>query len=541
MLIRSNPSNSTRSAILHRLTCLILLAYVTLPLVASSATATATSPAFPILLMGDSYSAGNGAGSYLDPKGCYRSDKDYAALYAGALQRAPYSQPTQLTNVACSGDTTNGFFAREKKQAPQLDAVNASYGLILLTTGGDDADFKDIVKQCLVDHIRDGRKCDSHLTSAEKLLKDGTLESRLRHVLGAIRAKANPLATITLLGYPYLEKDTGYTLTYPHHKPVEVGKRLKALEDLGDTIQQRVVSQLNAASNTNGFVFVNTKNLFEGHELSAAHSTRHAWFVAPFTTIVTSSWYHPNPKGWAEEANLLLRDSSIPKQMPIPSTPPPSPPPPPPPPPTPVPSIGPTLIYEANTAANPFDGDRNFGEWQASTGQSVQVELSLPSDISSYRCVVLLLNRSFAATDASELAGYLQLGGRVIAIGEHSGNPEFEAADQTINQLTGTLGVGLSLNDNSYDSGDTVTSNIAASPVTEGVSTLGYNWASTVAVSGLAQRTVATADDLETLIGEQNVGSGMFFLSGDSNLFSDNNNGFYSEYGNKQLVADLCP
>ena len=525
---------------MHRPTCLAVLACLALVPVGSSVPANAAGPAFPVLVMGDSYSAGNGAGSYINPKGCYRSDKDYAALYAAALRRSPYNQATQFTNVACSGDTTNGFFAREKGQAPQLNAVNSSYGLILLTTGGDDVDFADIVKQCLIKQTRDGQKCDSHLSSAEKLIKDGTLVSRVRRVLSAIRTKANPLATIALLGYPYLEKDTTYAFSFPHHKPVQVGRRLKALEDLGDTIQQHIVSQLNASNRTNSFVFVKTKKLFEGHELSATHSSRHPWFVKPFTTIATSTWYHPNPRGWSEEANLLLRDSRIPKQMPVPSPPPPPPPPLPPPLP-PVPSIGPTLIGEANTAANAFDGDRNFAEWQTSTSQGVQVETTLPGDISSYRCVVLLLNQSFDPNEASELANYMQRGGRVLAIGEHSGNPQFEVADQAINQLAGALGVGLSLDDDSYDEGDTVTSVIAPSPLTEAVAAVGYNWASTITFSDAAQQIVATADGYNTLIGEQSVGPGAFFVSGDSNLFSDNNDGFYSEYGNSQLVADLCP
>jgi hypothetical protein len=290
---------------------------------------------FPILVMGDSYSAGNGAGSYSKPSGCYRSSKDYAALYVAALTRPSYSQPATLTNVACSGDTTNGFFAKENGQAPQINAVNGSYGLILLTTGGDDANFAAIVEQCLVYGTRDGKKCDTYLTAAEKLLNDGTLEARLRHVLSAIHERADPLATIALLGYPYLEKDTNYTLPGPHHKPVEIGRRLKALEDKGDAIQERVVSQLDAQDDSTSLVFVPTKKLFAGHELSAAHSNPNRWFVEPFSTFSTSTWYHPNPKGWAEEANLLLREPSIPKQMLLP---PPAPPPPPPPPPPAEPS-----------------------------------------------------------------------------------------------------------------------------------------------------------------------------------------------------------
>jgi hypothetical protein len=49
------------------------------------------------------------------------------------------------------------------------------------------------------------------------------------------------------------------------------------------------------------------------------------------------------------------------------------------------------------------------------------------------------------------------------------------------------------------------------------------------------------AEGSATLIGEQAIGPGTFVMSGDSNLFTDNNDGFYTEYNNGQLVTNLCP
>jgi hypothetical protein len=283
--------------------------------------AQASGSVFPILVMGDSYSAGNGAGGYFGPNGCYRSPKNYAALYADALERPPYNQPAPLTNVACSGATTSAFFTSQRGQQPQIYAVNNGYGLILLTVGGDNVNFVAIVKQCLVYGIRDGRKCSAYLSAAEKALDNGTLEASVRHVLSEIHKKANPSAMIALLGYPYLEKDKSFTLPDPHHQPVAVGRRLRALEDKGDTVQQRVVTQLDAEGHTTSFVFVKTKKLFAGHELSAGEPSPDPWFVSPFTPTSINVWYHPNPTGWAEEAKHLLEDPSIPKHGPAAPTP----------------------------------------------------------------------------------------------------------------------------------------------------------------------------------------------------------------------------
>jgi hypothetical protein len=345
--------------------------------------------------------------------------------------------------------------------------VSQRYGLIFLTIGGDDVNFAGIVKDCLISAFVEPLKCKKLLTNAERLLSDGTIESRLKHVLSAIQERANPLATIALLGYPYLESDVHYELDKGTPAAYNVGKWLRAIEARGNAIQEQLVNELNSQDHTHGLVFVNVEKLFAGHELSAEASNPNRWFVEPLTDSTLAShetWYHPNPRGWAEEARLLLADPSIPKHVPSaaapPVTAPPSPPPPAPPTPAHVPPTGPTLVYDGDTAANFEDGDTGFEDWRGAAGQSVELASSLPSSISSYRCVVLLLNQSFADSDADELANYLQVGGTIVAIGEHSGNPGFENADQAINEMANTLGVGLSLDDDSYDEGDTVTSNI---------------------------------------------------------------------------------
>ena len=56
-------------------------------------------------LLGDSYSAGNGAGSYYGPKDTYRSHKNWAHNYVNWLN--DQGAPTVLTNLAHSGYTTD--------------------------------------------------------------------------------------------------------------------------------------------------------------------------------------------------------------------------------------------------------------------------------------------------------------------------------------------------------------------------------------------------------------------------------------------------
>jgi lysophospholipase L1-like esterase len=276
----------------------------------------ASARVLPILVMGDSYSAGNGAGDYFGARGCWRSPNNYAGVFARALEGAPYHQPTVLDNVACSGDTTHAFAHWTDGRRPQLDAVNKGYRVILLTVGGDDIDFAGIVQNCLIQFFRDGRKCNTLLSAAEHELRDGALESRIVDVLDGIRQRANPRARIVLLGYPYIEGQERYMLPYGHGKSIDVPKRIRALGDLGDRVQQQAVDRLNAKYRGRPFVFVKTKALFAGHELDALSLNPNRWFVAPETDAGLAWrawWYHPNPTGWYEEAQLLLRDPNVPK------------------------------------------------------------------------------------------------------------------------------------------------------------------------------------------------------------------------------------
>ncbi len=228
--------------------------------------------------------------------------------------------------------------------------------------------------------------------------------------------------------------------------------------------------------------------------------------------------------------------------------PPPAPAPSPPPTPTPaVPPVGPTLVYTGDSGLSPYYGDFEFEDWSAATGQPVAVSESLPSNLAGYRCVTLLVNRSFTPEQQQALATYLQQGGSVFAIGEHESNfsigegPGFDEADLALNDLASALGVGMSLDDDSLDEYETLTDHIVPSPLTTGVGLLGEDWVSSITLTGTAQPLVETFEGELPDLAYQPVGLGRFVMSGDSNMFTDNSHDYYDEYDNGRLVADLCP
>ena len=288
-----------------------------------------------ILVMGDSYSAGNGAGGQIKPNnGCYRSDLNYAGQFAAIIEAATGRKPQKVDNFACSGAKTSDFthkqgtrlnFALSSPQPPQLSGLkNKHYDVIFLTIGGNDLKFDATAEFCLVTLTKIANQCERSLKNAERLITNGTLKKNIKNVLDAIHKQANSDAKIVLVGYPQLEGDPTYELAVgksilPRKKapPIQVGKRLNAGGTTVDGIQSDVVDELNAAypANPPQFSFVSVKALFAGHELFANVFNPNRWMIEPLIDAnVVNTYYHPNPMGWLQEAQLLACDTRIPNQ-----------------------------------------------------------------------------------------------------------------------------------------------------------------------------------------------------------------------------------
>lgn len=284
---------------------------------APAATESATSPStYSVLVMGDSYSAGVGAGNYDD--GCLRSSGNYGHLLGAMIEDRYPTQQTVVETVACVGAVTEDFAKTQfRGQPPQLDAVHAGHDLILLTIGGNDLDFVEIAQQCLY-VSRKASKCDKELSRAEAAVgPGGQLEVDVQEVLSGIAAKAHPDAQIVLLGYPRLEGDENYTLTEKKARVVvEAGRRVRQLGAAGDALQARVVESLNASLDTDQFLFVPVAELFRGHELYAERLNPQRWMVDPREEVglgarLDKSIYHPDWTGYFKEAQLLFADPRI--------------------------------------------------------------------------------------------------------------------------------------------------------------------------------------------------------------------------------------
>lgn len=215
--------------------------------------------------LGDSYSSGNGAGSYDSASGdCHRSTRAYPRLWANS--HAPSSFYFDACSGAVTTDVTNS----------QLGHLNTSTGLVSLTIGGNDAGFADVITTCVIGSDTD---CINRVNQAESYAQN-TLPGRLDATYNAIHNKA-PNARVAVLGYPRI-----YTLNVfciglsdTKHRKID-----EAADMLNSIIKTR--------AQAHGFSYGDVASRFLGHELCSGDDWLHDLVISP-----TWESYHPTALG----------------------------------------------------------------------------------------------------------------------------------------------------------------------------------------------------------------------------------------------------
>jgi Mg-chelatase subunit ChlD len=283
-----------------------------------------------VVLLGDSYSAGNGADNYWGPEGCYRSTENWAEQYLDTIRP---SRPVTFVNRACSGGVLDDFtqpnemgddlhsllmpadvtstsdprimpaiesagacdtsypgdeaydidviaatpntfggttvtYSCTRYLEPQWDAVGEDTDLVMFSIGGNDVEFSSIIENCFAVVLRDVGTCREKIESAqEEIVEVGT---RTESFLRALKLRMRPDAKIVLKSYPYLEKNPDYTLSnllpWPFDDSYAVGSEIRQLGDLGDQAQQAAVDAVNAEGGAQAIFVDEIKPHFAGHE-----------------------------------------------------------------------------------------------------------------------------------------------------------------------------------------------------------------------------------------------------------------------------------
>jgi lysophospholipase L1-like esterase len=258
----------------------------------------------PVVALGDSYTAGALLPTDLTarPLGCLRSTKAYPVLVAAALG-AP------LTDESCASAGVADMTAAQKTDlgtnAPQLNALAPDDSLVLLTLGGDDLGFMNVLDKCMELSFTDpwGSPCEAHYTQGgtDQLAAAVRAEApRMAAVLAAIAARA-PRARIVLVGYPDLFPLSGGC--WPA-VPITNGD-IAYLRGIELRLNAMLAADARAANAT----FVNAFTPTIGHDFCQPEHNRDVEGVIPGSWVLP---FHPNTRGQAVIAAAVLTAVSIP-------------------------------------------------------------------------------------------------------------------------------------------------------------------------------------------------------------------------------------
>jgi hypothetical protein len=101
----------------------VLAAVLALGILPGTARAQGEAGTLSILVLGDSYSSGNGAGGYSGTPSCRRSSANYARRFERLVEDAPGGIPTTVNTVACSGAVTADITRPSRGRAAQAAAA----------------------------------------------------------------------------------------------------------------------------------------------------------------------------------------------------------------------------------------------------------------------------------------------------------------------------------------------------------------------------------------------------------------------------------
>lgn len=337
----------TKPTFLRVATVILLLSGIVSP---TPSVADENSPAkgLSMVLLGDSYSAGNGAGFYdSSPAGAYRSSQNWAHGYRKWLVEQGVA--ARLVNLAHSGHTT------EQLLKEQVQSIPNDVDVVMLTIGGNDINFEKVVEKCFALHYRHPLECKEVVEGARSAIRDPGPEgiaARTIKVLDAINAKVVSMGRkgvqIILVSYPNLllpDSDEKYILheclKWEGLSCLEYGEYaagtaiLEAGKEMANA-QHEAVSKWNwlvnsVPGNSAKARYIDSiPERFLWHEPNPSVLVKNSkrWINEFFETMGVKSrfdetvtipsfdkmeWYHPNRTGHKEIGKALSEDVGIPR------------------------------------------------------------------------------------------------------------------------------------------------------------------------------------------------------------------------------------
>jgi lysophospholipase L1-like esterase len=272
----------------------------TLPSATAPAAAANRVPTGPVVALGDSYTAGDlmplGFGGA--PYGCLRSSNSYAVRVAKALGATAHFVDAACTNAGVK-EMTLSQRTYLGTNPPQLNALAPDDSLVMLTIGGDDIGFLNVLDKCMELSLTDlhGSPCESYYSrgGTDQLAEQVRDEAaKLVTVVDDIRARA-PAARVMLVGYPDMLPQQGGCWPVVPITDGDIGY-LRGIE----TQYNAVLSGVAVAT---GATFVDTYTPTIGHDFCQSSKVKD---VEGFVPTSLAAPFHPNARGQAAMAAAVL-------------------------------------------------------------------------------------------------------------------------------------------------------------------------------------------------------------------------------------------
>jgi lysophospholipase L1-like esterase len=233
--------------------------------------------------VGDSYTAGTGAGAASNPgtSACWQSSPGYVAD-VGATGRV-----SLVINGACHGALLSGGLATSVKDQigtlAYAGALNASTGLVTITAGANDAGVNQVIGVCATSPLDHCAAAVAASQGALPAVRDG-----LTATYAGLHSVA-PNAKIAVLGYPRLFAPADGIPQLSAEKQVLLNQ---ATDRLNAAISEAVGNANFGGANAQ---FVDVTARFAGHEANSLDP----WIVLDRDNPFADSNFHPNAAGHA--------------------------------------------------------------------------------------------------------------------------------------------------------------------------------------------------------------------------------------------------
>ena len=259
-----------------------------------------------LLVLGDSYSSGQGGGDYEDGTDgdgntCFRSATAWPLQFAGRLGL------TVLHSLACSGATTVDVVdgrppddpdAEDERLVSQVDRITGNPGVITLSIGRDDVRFAEVLQTC-IEH-----DCVKAFTKpgGGDILQDriARLRAKLPGVYRSVAAHA-PRARVIVIGYPRLFPTVKVARPAP-----DCAVLRQITSDEMDYLNERITSldvAISDAAAEAGVEFVDVADAFDGRPLGCRLRSYLNRLSLSINRLPAS--FHPNSEGQRRIADVF--------------------------------------------------------------------------------------------------------------------------------------------------------------------------------------------------------------------------------------------